>query len=401
MNSTAEMPANIALAKKRPLRKRLARGKRKSKEKIQYLVQTHLLGKQSGQWFTAMVLAPWLLAAVYYVGIASERYVSTATFMVERSDGSSNMAEGFNLFGISPQASNDLKILENFIQSPDLLNKLEADLNLRQHYTHSADWLSNLDSDASYDDFLSYYRDHIGIRYNDSNGLLDLSVQAFSPEMAERIASRILLHSEAFVNHISHSLAAEQQAFVEKEVLQYESKLRGATAEVVRFQNQYGLLSATEQSVALSSVLNELQAELIRHRTEKQTLSSYLNPNSAQIIALDQRINALEQQLSEEQKRLTSDDKTSMNTLSAQQQELQLDVELATKAYTSALVALETTRTEASRKLKALVVISSPYLAEDATYPRVLYNLTNIFIVLLMLFALARMTYATVMEHRD
>ena len=155
------------------------------------------------------------------------------------------------------------------------------------------------------------------------------------------------------------------------------------------------------KGVALSSVLHELQAELIRNRTELQTLSSYLNQNAPEIVALKQRIKALEQQLNVEQKQLTGEDLTSMNSLSARQQELQLDVEMATKAYTSSLVALEATRTEASRKLKRLVVISSPYMAEDATYPKVIYNLINLFIVLLMVFGLIRMVYATVMEHRD
>ena len=182
---------------------------------------------------------------------------------------------------------------------------------------------------------------------------------------------------------------------------QNEGRLKEATAQVVEFQNKYGLLNASEQSVALSTVLNDLQAELIKKRTELQTLTSYMNSDAPEIITLKQRIKALEKQLGTEQKRLTSTDKTSMNNLTAHQNELQLNVELATKAYTSALVALETTRTEASRKLKQLVVVSTPYKAEDATYPRVLYSLTNIFLVLLMIFGLVRMVYASVMEHRD
>ena len=369
--------------------------------KYRTFLVNNLFGKQSGRWFTGIVLLPLSIAAGYYLLYASDRYVSSTTFMVERSDGSASMADGFNLFGMSPQAGNDLKILENYIQSPDMLDYLEGNLNLRAHYTTNTDRLSRLAEDANYDDFLKFYRQHISIRYNDSNGLLDLSAQAFTPEMAEQIASQILRYSELFVNQIGHELASEQQAFVEREVSQYETRLREASARIVKFQNQYNLLSATEQGAALSQVLNELQAELIRNRTELQTLSSYLNRKAPEIITLKQRITALEQQLSKEQKRLTSEDKNSMNTLAARQQELQLDVELATKAYTSALVALESTRTEASRKLKQLIVISSPYKAEEATYPKVLYNLTNMLLVLLMIFGLVRMVYATVLEHRD
>ena len=74
---------------------------------------------------------------------------------------------------------------------------------------------------------------------------------------------------------------------------------------------------------------------------------------------------------------------------------------MATKAYSSSLIALESARTEASRKLKQLVVVSSPQLSEDAKYPRVAYSLTNILLILLALFGLVRMIRATIREHKD
>ena len=199
--------------------------------KARTFIQQNLLGKQAGQWFTGMVLVPLLLSTVYLSFMASDRYVSKATFMIERSDGGGGMIEGFNLFGISPQTGNDLKILESYIQSPDMLNYLQDTLDLRQHYHDKADWLSGLGSSASYDDFLSFYREHLGIRFNDSTGLLELSVQAFTPEMAEKIANAVLHHSEVFVNQISHSLANDQKAFVEKEVAFQEITELGSAPE--------------------------------------------------------------------------------------------------------------------------------------------------------------------------
>ena len=112
--------------------------------------------------------------------------------MIERSDGAASMAEGLNLFGISPQSGNDQKILENFIQSPDMLDYLEQQLWLKRHYSQHADWISRLSPNATYDDFLAFYREHISIRYNDNNGLLELSVQGFEPSFTHRIAKRYL-----------------------------------------------------------------------------------------------------------------------------------------------------------------------------------------------------------------
>ncbi|WP_422450391.1 MULTISPECIES: hypothetical protein [unclassified Endozoicomonas] len=360
----------------------------------------YLLHKQAGRWFAGLVLAPWLLAAGYYAGVASDRFVSEASFMIEKSDGGVPSFDGFSLLGVGGQSAGDQKLLEAYINSPDMMLALDKQLNLRDHYS-TADWLSGLSKDASFEDFLSYYRDHLKVRFNDSNGLLELEVQGFTPEFAKSMAQEILNNSEHFVNKIGHDLADEQLKFVQGEVGLAEHKLKGITAQLVAFQNTTGLLSAEQQGAALSSILNELQAELVKSQTELETKIAYLNTKSPQVVALKQRIAALESQIDKESQRLTDDENTSINDLAAQQKELQLELELATKAYSSSLIALETARTEASRKLKQLVVISSPHLSDDAKYPRVAYSLTNILLILLAVFGLIRMIRATVREHRD
>ena len=379
----------------------LAGAKKKQPNKWLKLAKKHLIDKQAGRWFVGMVIVPWALATTYYTGLASERFVSETSFMVEKNDGGSQGMEGFSLLGMASQVGNDQKILEAFITSPDMMLYLDKKIGLKQHYTESADWLSRLPKDASYETFLQYYRDHLRVRYNDTNGLLELEMQGFSPEFAQTLAQNILLRSEAFVNQISHELAGEQLSFVQGEVKLSEQRLKEMTAELLAFQNETGLLSATEQGATLNGILNELQAELVRNQTELQTLTSYLNSKSPQVVALKQRIDALQQQLTTETEKLTDSSATSINDLAARQQELQLELDLATKAYSSALIALEGARTEASRKLKQLVVISSPQLSEDAKYPRVAYALTNILLILLAIFGLLRMIRATIREHRD
>ena len=375
--------------------------KQKPKNKWLKLAKKHLLHKQAGRWFAGMVVIPWSIAAIYYTGFASDRYVSETSFMIEKSDGNGGSMEGLSLFGMTPQSSNDHRIVEAFIQSPDMLYFLDEKANLRQHYFEEADPLSRLSADASHESFLKFYRNHMRVRFNDTSGMLDLEIQGFTPEFAQKLADLVLERSEAFVNEISHGLAGEQLKFVQDEVALSEQRLKDFTAQLVAFQNETGLLSVTDQGAALSSIMNELQAELIRNQTELQTLTSYLNDNSSQVVALKQRIDALQKQLNTEKTRLTDSDATTLNDLAARQQELQLDLDLATKAYASALVALESARTEASRKLKQLVVVSSPHLSEEAKYPRVAYTLTNILLILLAIYALVRMMRATIREHKD
>lgn len=357
------------------------------------LAKKHLFHRQAGRWFAAMVVIPWTVAATYYIGFVSERYVSETNFMIEKSNGGNTGLEGLSLFGVTPQSGNDQRILETFITSPDMLYYLDEKAGLRNHYTEQGDFLSRLASNASHERFLEYYRDHMRVRLNDTNGMLDLEIQGFTPEFAQTLAKLVLKRSEAFVNEISHSLAGEQLKFVQQEVEHSE--------QLVAFQNETGMLSVTEHGAALSGIMSELQAELVRNLTELETITSYLNDSSPQVVALKQRIAALQKQIEIEQNRLTDSDTTTLNDLAAKQKELQLDLDLATKAYASALVALEGARTEASRKLKQLVVVSSPHLSEEAKYPRIAYTLTNILLILLAIYALIRMMRATIREHRD
>ena len=399
----ANKPATVEVNKKKADIVELPKARKKPQppqNKWVKLARKHLLHKQAGRWFVGMVVAPWALSAIYYTGFASDRYVSEASFMIEKNNGSGSSIEGLSLFGVTPQASNDQRILETFIKSPDMLYYLDEKAGLRQHY-ETGDFLSRLASEETHEGFLEFYRDHMQVRLNDTNGMLDLEIQGFSPEFAQKLAGLVLERSEAFVNEISHNLAGEQLKFVQDEVALSEQRLKDYTAQLVAFQNETGMLSVSEQGAALNTIMNELQAELIRNQTELQTLTSYLNDRSPQVVALKQRINALQKQLSTEKDRLTDSDATTLNDLAAKQKELQLDLDLATKAYSSALVALEGARTEASRKLKQLVVVSSPHLSEEAKYPRVAYTLTNILLILLALYALVRMMRATIREHRD
>ena len=394
-------PAKVKVDPKKADWNKLAGVKKKPQNNWLKLAKKYLFYKQAGRWFVGMVVVPWSLAATYYIGIASDRYVSDSQFMVEKNEGGGGSIDGLSLFGVTPQASNDQKILEAFIASPDMMLYLDQQIGLKEHYMNLADPLSRLSPDASYESFLKFYQEHIRIYFNDSNGLLELEVQGFTPAYAQRLSKAILARSEAFVNEIGHKLAGEQLKFVEGEVKTAEARLKDLTAKLLAFQNKTGLLSATDQGAALSGIMNELQGELVRNQTELETLTSYLNENSPQVTALKQRIAALQSQINKETDRLTDDDKLSINDLSARQQELQLDLDLATKAYTSSLIALESARTEASRKLKQLVVVSSPQLSQDAKYPRVVYALTNILLVLIMLYALIRMIRATIREHKD
>ena len=80
---------------------------------------------------------------------------------------------------------------------------------------------------------------------------------------------------------------------------------------------------------------------------------------------------------------------------------MQVQAQLATDVYKTGLTTLEQARVEAYRKLKHLLVVSQPSRAEEAEFPRRLYNLATIGVLLCLFYGLVVMALATVREHQD
>ena len=119
------------------------------------------------------------------------------------------------------------------------------------------------------------------------------------------------------------------------------------------------------------------------------------------VVSVKTRVEALTEQLAQEQARLTGVDKDAMNEVTARYMDVQTQATLAADLYKSGLISLEQARVEAYRKLKHLLVVSQPTLAEDAEYPRRIYNLLTTGVLLCLLYGLIVMGIATLREHQD
>ncbi|HIA3105639.1 hypothetical protein [Escherichia coli] len=119
------------------------------------------------------------------------------------------------------------------------------------------------------------------------------------------------------------------------------------------------------------------------------------------VISVQSRVDALTRQLEQERAKLTGLDKDAMNEINAGYLDVQTQATLAADLYKTSLISLEQARVEAYRKLKHLLVISQPSLAQDAEYPRRLYNLATVGVLLFLLYGLFVMSLATLREHQD
>ncbi len=231
--------------------------------------------------------------------------------------------------------------------------------------------------------------------------MLTVSLQAFEPEYAKQVVALMLKESEGFINRLSRQVAVEQLKFVESQVARSHERLLSEREKMLAFQNQHQLISPEATSTAMMGVVSELEAELVRQDAELKRLQIYMNPNAPDVVAVKDRVDALTRQLAQEKQRLTGSEKQALNEVNADYQAVQVQTQLAADVYKTGLVSMEQARVEAYRKLKHLLVVSQPSLAEQAEYPRRLYNLATIGVLLCLFYGLVVMGLATLREHQD
>ncbi|UQI36685.1 sugar transporter [Citrobacter freundii] len=348
------------------------------------------------------VVVCFAIAVIYFGLIASDRYVSRAELVVKQADQIKMLPDALSMLGIGGSNHEDILLIQDYLESPDLLTKLDKELRLKAHYqSHNIDYFSRLPTDVSREQFIEYYRNHLALRLDDISGVLTIEFQAFDPAYGQQVVGLMLKESEGFINKLGHQVALEQLTFVEKEVDRAYQRVQDEKAKVLAFQNSHQLISPESTSTARLGVVSQIEGELASQQAKLKQLQSYMKETAPAVITVKARVEALTEQLEQEKARLTGTDKDAMNEVTASYMDVKTQATLAADLYKSGLISLEQARVEAYRKLKHLLVVSQPTLAEDAEYPRRLYNLATIGVLLCLLYGLIVMGLATLREHQD
>lgn len=343
------------------------------------------------------------MAVAYWGLVASDRYVSEADVVVDRTDLSGSPSMDFGALLTGSKGNHDLLLLREHLLSVDMLKKLDEQLDLRGHYSESShDVLSRLrGDDIPLERFHEYYLSRVSADVDDFSGVLKIRVQAYTPEFAQKISTELVAEGEHFLNEIAHRLAREQVAFIEEQVEQMGKRVRNARSAVVQFQNAKGLVSPQGTVETLAAISARIEGQISDLKAKRQAMLGYLSPNAPDIAQVDFQIRALDQQKKEEEIRLTSTKGQALNRVVEEYQRLQLEAEFAQDVYHTAIVALEKGRIEATRTLKKLTIVQSPTLPEYPLEPRRLYNITVFVLAALLVAGIVHLLDAIIRDHKD
>ncbi|ENU22038.1 hypothetical protein F993_03313 [Acinetobacter proteolyticus] len=354
--------------------------------------------------YIAIVMLPLLLIIAYLMIFAQHRFVSQSTLLVKQVGevSSASAAGGLStLLGVSNTNSEDAHILTAYISSRNMVESLEKKLNLRKAFIAQNDPVFGLSPDASVEDLVKYFNHRVNVDLDEKTMMLTISSQGFSSEFALRLNQEIIKNSESFINDLSKQIATEQLKFAEKQLNEAKTQLDNSRDILLEYQNKNQMFDPQAQAQAIATIVATLEANLSKLSTEERTLLSYLNETAPQVVAIRSQIESVQKQIADEKAKLTSPNTSKLNKSVADFEALKANVEFSTDIYKLSLASLEKARLEASRKLKKLVVISTPELAQDAIYPRILYLIATYFLILNILFGITMLIYSIIREHKE
>ena len=355
--------------------------------------------------FRSITLVVCICSAIYWLGIASDRYVSESRLIIQSTNLHSGTAIdlGSLISGSSGGNRTDQLLLREHLRSPDMAEKLDKALDLRAHFGSHGDWFSRMwqGPDASREVFYDYYLRRVQVEFDEFAGVLVVKSQAYEPEKAQQMTQMLVQEGERFMNRMAHAIAQDQVTFLEGQVQALNQKVQASRRALLEFQEKKGLISPEAAAQVIATIVGNLQGQMVDLQAQRAAMQAYLVADHPNIVLLNQRIEALEKQIAQEQAKLAAPGGKTLNRTAEAFAQLELQSRFDLDMYKTALTALEQGRLEATRTLKKVSVLQQANLPQEATEPRRLYRASVWIVTILLLAGLVHLLLAIVRDHRD
>jgi capsular polysaccharide transport system permease protein len=356
--------------------------------------------------FLLLVALPVAVTAAYEFGLAADRFESGSVYVVRNpGDGGAsaigtNGQAASNVFARAglPLVSNDSFAVQEFILSRDAMRLANQQLDLRRMLAGPVGdvlwhfpWLAGSDTDEAL--YRTYLR-HVGVHYDFNTNISTLTVQAFSADDAQRIATALLNLSEDLVNRLNERGQQDAIRAADEDVAKARDAARQAIDRMMDFRVRENVVDPNGSANVLSKVLVTLLGQLIDTRAQIDILRNTA-PRSPQISPLQAKAASIQQEI-DSQKAGISHGNAALAPQIAEYERLALDEEFTNRALLAALAAQEQAREVAERKHVYLDRIAAPASPDEARYPWRILNTLIVSVAALLLFAL----FMPLMGHR-
>lgn len=358
--------------------------------------------------FILVVVLPVFIGSIYFTLIQSDRYVAGAGFAVRgvNAGGGLDMLGAFTGLASSGSTTSDSYIVLKYLKSRDLVERLQADIDLRALYeTPLADTLSRLTADLSIEGVVDYWSSMLSTSFDATSGIITFDIEAFQAEDARKLSDLVLRHTQELVNQLSEDARRDAVAFAQSEVTRAEVRLRGAMAELRKFQESEQSFNPAESAKMQAELLGQLKGRLVEVQTRMRALGESVKRDAPSMVALQRQADAIQAQIDKQTDDMTGPANAgeagggALPDLLERYETLNGDKEFAQRAYTSSLSSLEQARVEAGRRQRYLAVYSAPALPQDAIRPRRLHNVLLLVFIVSCIWGIGTLIAYSVRDH--
>ncbi|MBR0673951.1 capsule biosynthesis protein [Neoroseomonas soli] len=351
--------------------------------------------------FTWWVLAPTLLAAVYFYVFAASQFVSEARFVVRSRADAPQLSLGTMLsaaVGSGGAAAGEASSVRDFLLSHDAVMRAHERLNLVDIWQRDeADLVARLWNEDP-ERLTRYYNNMVSVTFDTSSGVTTLRVRSFRPADSKALADTLLQISEHLVNSLSERAREDALRIARAEMVIAERRVQDSREALARFREQQQDLDSAGSAQAAVQTISALEGALTAAQAELRERMAYMRPDNTALQGTRNRIDALERQIVAERTRRTQGDGALAQQLGTFER-LMLEREFADRQLASATASLETARIEAQRQQMYLARVVEPNLAVYPLYPRKLISVGSIFMGLSVAFGIGWLLVAGMREH--
>lgn len=371
-----------------------------------------------GASFLALVFVPLIVTTAYLFGWAQDQYASRVGFAVRNEEMASASSLLGGLMGFTSSGGGDSDILYRYIQSQDMVQKVDARLDLHRIYAAHADIdpVFALARETSAEDLLAYWNRMVKVFYDNRTGLIEVRVNAFAPGDAQAIAGAILDESTATINALSAIAREDATRYAREELSLAQDRLRDARLAVADFRTRNQMVDPTAdvagQMTLLGTLQGQLAAALIEQDMLRETGARAEDPRVTQIA---RRIGVIEERIRGERAKIAGAPGAGPAALSAAPdpasprdyasavgdfERLRVEQEFAERSYVTALATYDAARAEAQRKSRYLATYIQPTQAETAEYPRRFLIVAMTLVFLLLTWSVVALVYYAIRDRR-
>ncbi|WP_275786216.1 hypothetical protein [Pararhizobium gei] len=361
-------------------------------------------GGISGTWisFFLMVIVPTVIGALYFAFVASPQYMSEFRFSVRPTDGA---AMSSSVAADAALAMSNSFIVSDYALSRDAVESLEKTIGLRDIYAgETIDHFSRLPQDASLESLVDYWRDHVSTSYDLMTGINVIEVTAFTPADAHKISVALQALCEQLVNDISEKARQTQMAFAKGELDRSEQRLKDVRQRETELRSGEKSIDVRKEAEGKLLLNNRLRGDLANLEAQYSALSSYMDATSPRLTVLKNQIAAAREQIENLQTQVSTVAGSTPGMLDDAQRitkydQLQTDVEIATKLYSSSLTNYENARMRANNSQTYLATYVQPSIAQVASYPRVFVDTLLLLLSAIGIWVVSTLIYYSIRDH--